>query len=80
MGLSAVTEYVLYECVECGKVSVSIGWLHAHIERHLGWGPFNMLPPPFPGNYKALNKLTREIRVTEYEAEIEPKDPLMPNG
>lgn len=25
---------VVYRCTECGKTSVCIGWLHAHIERH----------------------------------------------
>lgn len=74
-------EIELYRCTECGKASVSIGYLHAHIEGHLGWGPFNMLPPPFPGNFDALMEKTEVIRVTEYELADEPKPsepPLFP--
>jgi len=40
--------YRLYRCTECGKISVSLGWLHAHIEaKHTGFGPFNIIPNPF---------------------------------
>lgn len=59
----------LYRCTECGKLSVSIGWLHAHIDgKHRGWGPFNLLPPIWPtyGHYPSLMAYTQTLRVTEY--------------
>lgn len=61
-------ELVVYRCTDCGKTSVSIGWLHAHCERHVGWGPFNLLPPPFPGNFDALMEKTEVLRVNSYSA------------
>ena len=27
-------EIQIYRCTECGKLSVSVGWLHGHIEKH----------------------------------------------
>jgi hypothetical protein len=63
----------LYRCTECGKLSVSLGWLHSHIERHLGWGPWKMLPPPLPGNADALMDKTEVIQVTDYELCSEPE-------
>jgi len=30
-------DLVLFRCTECGYVSLSLGWLHAHIERHRGY-------------------------------------------
>jgi len=65
-------EIELYRCTECGKLSVSLGWLHSHIERHLGWGPGNILPPPWPGDADALMDCTEVIRVTDYEVRDEP--------
>jgi hypothetical protein len=62
-------EFVLYRCTDCGKVSVSIGWLHAHIEnKHFGFGPWNIIPDLRKmGDFKADMTKTDVIRVTDYE-------------
>jgi hypothetical protein len=62
-------EFVLYRCTDCGKVSVSVGWLHAHIEsKHFGFGPWNIIPDPRKmGNFDADMTKTDVIRVTHYE-------------
>lgn len=60
-------ELVLYRCTECGKTSVSVGWLHAHIEKHVGFGPFNIIPDPRKhANFNALMEHTEVLRVDEY--------------
>lgn len=64
----------IYRCTECGKLSVSVGWLHGHIEKHLGWGPWNIFPPPLPGNYEALMEKTEVLEVTDYELKDEPRE------
>jgi hypothetical protein len=52
---------VVYRCTECGKESVSVGWLHAHIEaKHTGFGPFNLIPNPF-----AIGNSDRDMKMTE---------------
>lgn len=59
-------EIVLFRCTKCGKLSVSIGWLHGHIERHQGLGPWNTFPAPRKiGNFNALMDYTEVLRVTE---------------
>lgn len=62
-------ELVIYRCTECGKVSTSVGWLHAHIEgRHTGFGPFNFIPNPLKiGSFENDMKMTEVIRVREYD-------------
>lgn len=62
-------DITLYRCTECGKLSVSIGYLHGHIEGHRGWGPFNILPPLPTGNPDRLMEYTETIHVTDYEVE-----------
>lgn len=57
-------EIVLYRCTECGKVSVSIGWLHAHAEKHRGLFGFQL--PWRYGDFNALMELTEVLRVDEY--------------
>lgn len=57
----------LYRCTECGKESTSLGWLHAHIEKHQGFGPFNIIPDPLKtANFDALMEKTEVLRVEEY--------------
>lgn len=65
----------LYRCTECGKVSVSIGWLHAHIDgKHHGFGPFNIIPNPLAiGNFDRCMEKTEVIGVTDYELRDEPQ-------
>lgn len=60
-------ELVLYRCTECGKLSVSVGWLHAHIEaKHTGFGPFNIVPDIRAiGNYQNDMTMTKVLRVDE---------------
>lgn len=67
---SAFSDAVIYRCTECGKTSVSVGWLHAHIEaKHTGFGPFNIIPNPFAiGNYDNDMTMTEVLRVTEAES------------
>lgn len=60
-------ELLIYRCTECGKVSVSIGWLHAHIEKHHGFGPWNIIPNPLKmGRFKPKMEYTEILRVDEY--------------
>jgi transcription initiation factor TFIIIB Brf1 subunit/transcription initiation factor TFIIB len=54
----------LYRCTECGKLSVSLGYLHGHAEKHRGWGPFGLLPA-ISGDADALMEYTEVL-----EAEI----------
>lgn len=61
----------LYRCTECGKTSVSIGWLHAHIERHRGL--FGLQWPWRVGDYEALMEMTEVIRVSDYAVVEEPE-------
>lgn len=60
---------VIYRCTECGKQSVSVGWLHAHIEaKHTGFGPFNLIPNPFAiGNFKNDMTMTEVLRADDPE-------------
>lgn len=59
----------VYRCTECGKESVSVGWLHAHIEaKHTGFGPFNLIPNPFAlGNFDRDMEKTEVLRATDPE-------------
>jgi len=60
---------VVYRCTECGKESVSVGWLHAHIEaKHTGFGPFNLLPNPFAiGDFANDMTMTEVVRASDPE-------------
>lgn len=73
-----MSELVIYRCTECGKESVSLGWLHAHCEKHRGL--FGIQWPWRIGDFEALMEMTEEIRVTDYESEVNPPEPEMPNG
>jgi len=61
---------VVYRCTECGKKSVSVGWLHAHIEaKHTGFGPFNLIPNPFAlGNFDNDMTMTEVLRADDPES------------
>lgn len=67
--MSDTNDVVLYRCTECGKESVSVGWLHAHIEaKHTGFGPFNLIPNPFAlGNFDRDMEKTEVLRATDPE-------------
>jgi len=57
---------VIFECTECEYKSMSLGDLHAHIEKHRGYTRFN-IPIPFtktsPGKFNELMKRTKVTRV-----------------
>lgn len=60
----------LYRCSECGKTSVSLGWIHAHIEKHRGYTRFNIQIPftkTSMANVDELEKLTEEYEIPEEE-------------
>lgn len=38
-------DLVLFRCTECGYVSLSLGWLHGHIEGHRGYTRFGIQVP-----------------------------------
>jgi hypothetical protein len=62
-----VTAIVLFRCIECGYVSLSLGWLHGHAERHRGYTRFNIQLPftrTSPGDFEALMERT-EVLVVE---------------
>lgn len=63
-------EIVLYRCTECGKLSVSLGWLHAHIEGHRGYTWLGIQIPftkTAVANVSELMKRTEVLRVEEYD-------------
>lgn len=67
----------LYRCKECGKVSVSLGYLHGHIEKHQGFGPFNLIPNPFKtANPAALMEKTEVLYVREFAIDDTDKVPI----
>jgi len=63
-------DLVLFRCRECGYTSLSLGWLHAHIESHRGYTRFNIqfpLTKTAPANVDELMKRTKVVRVTDTE-------------
>lgn len=63
-------DLVLFRCTECGQTDLSLGSLHAHIERHRGYTRFN-IQIPFTrtalANADELMKCTEVLRVGETE-------------
>jgi len=59
---------VLFRCTECGYTSLSLGGLHAHVERHRGYTRFN-IQIPFTrtafANVDELMQRTEVLRVDE---------------
>lgn len=65
-------DLVLFRCTECGYVSLSLGWLHGHIERHRGYTRFGIQLPltkTSPGNVDELMKRT-EVLLVEDTSEV----------
>jgi len=59
---------VLFRCSECGYISLSLGSLHAHVERHRGYTRFNIQVPLTKtrmANMNALMERTEIVRVDE---------------
>ena len=60
----------IYRCRDCGRVSDSIGKIHAHIERHRGVeiGPILIQNPLTVGDHEALMERTETINLSKREA------------
>lgn len=59
---------VLFECDECGFVSLSLGSTHAHCERHRGYTRFGIQVPftgTAPGKVSELMEMTTVLAVSE---------------
>jgi uncharacterized C2H2 Zn-finger protein len=57
---------VFFRCTECGRVDLSLGSLHAHVEKHRGYTRFNIQIPftkTSPANVDELMKYTEVLRV-----------------
>lgn len=72
-------DLVLFRCTECGYVSLSIGGLHGHVEKHRGYTRFNIQVPFTKTAMANVDRLmeytevlrvekTSEISLTEVEA------------
>jgi hypothetical protein len=64
-------DLVVFRCQECGFTSMSLGYVHGHIEGHRGYTRFNIQLPltdTSPGNYEALMDRTEVVRVAETES------------
>ena len=60
--MSRDSDIEIYRCTECGKISVSLGWLHGHIEKHRPiWKFWKVGEPAF------LDERTEILSVTDYE-------------
>lgn len=73
-------DLVLFRCSECGFASLSLGTLHAHVERHRGYTRFN-IQVPFTktslANFEELMEYTEVLRVDETsEVSLEEVDDL----
>lgn len=59
---------VVFRCKECGHISLSLGGLHGHAEKHRGYTPLNISIPftkTSMGKFDELMKLTEVLRVDE---------------
>lgn len=56
---------VLFRCSECGYVSLSLGSLHAHAEKHRGF--LGLQLPWRVGDFDALMEYTEVLRVRNTE-------------
>ena len=57
----------LYRCTECGKTSVSRGWLHGHIQKHTA--TFGIIPPWKLGDAQLLDEMTEAFEIPEKDLE-----------
>lgn len=68
-------ELVLFRCSECGCTKMSLGSLHAHIEKHRGYTRFGIQIPftkTAMARYDRLMEYTEVLRVDEMtEIDIE---------
>jgi len=63
-------DLVLFRCSECGRVDLSMGSLHSHIEGHRGYTRFGIQIPftsTAMGDVDELMKRTEILRVQEAE-------------
>lgn len=64
-------DLVLFRCAECDYVSMSLGGLHGHIEKHRGYTRFNIQVPftrTAPANVDELMERTEVLRVDDTTA------------
>lgn len=67
---TASGDLVLFRCAECGHTTLSLGSVHAHIERHRGYTRFNIQVPltrTAMGDFDQLMERTEIVRVTEID-------------
>lgn len=60
-------DLVLFRCTECDHTSLSLGSLHAHVEKHRGYTRFNIQIPftrTAMANVDELMQRTKVLRVT----------------
>jgi len=63
-------DVILFQCTDCGQIELSLGALHAHIERHRGYTRWNIQVPFTRGvvaNWEELMARTEVLRVQEVE-------------
>lgn len=63
-------DLVLFRCSECDYVSMSIGSIHAHVEKHRGYTRFNIQIPftkTSMGKFNRLMDYTEVLRVSDTE-------------
>lgn len=70
-----MTESVeLFRCTECGKLSVSHGWLAAHVDsNHRGYTRLGIQPPigkRAPGNAEATDRKIERLEAEVVDSEV----------
>jgi hypothetical protein len=66
-------DLVVFRCSECGRIDLSVGSLHAHIEGHRGYTRFGIQLPftqTAPGRFKELMGYT-DVLLVEDTSEID---------
>jgi len=61
-------DLVLFRCTDCDYTSLSLGSLHAHVEKHRGYTRFNIQIPftkTAMANVDELMQRTEVLRVTD---------------
>lgn len=62
---------VLFQCTECGYVSLSMGALHGHIERHRGFTRFNIQVPLTKTSLANVDELMRRTKILRVDETTE---------
>ena len=61
-------QLVIYRCKKCGKISVSLGWIHGQAEKHNpGLDPWGIIPDPRKtANPDHLNTIVEAVCVEDH--------------